>query len=353
MNDRILLVEDENELRQNLAEVLEINGYAVTEASNGQEALELMALFQPDLIVSDIMMPNLDGYGLLKAVRSNPLWVDIPVILLSALIEHQNVRKGMAGGAEDYLTKPIKTHDLVESVKSRLHHNRLRKRVAEQNLYENLRVQHQANLHGLKTPTYGVFSILEYLRDGWAELEANEISKLFDQAVVSVRQLSNNILKTQYYYEYKEKDVVSAQGKWVAVPSNKVHSCFLNMAKEYKREEDLEIRTLGNQAFPEDFLYRDFIFQELAENAFKFSEPGEKVVLSLLNNKIEVKNPQQQFEPNTLNIHELKKPFEPRNHNSQGLTLGLYLLKKYLNSVGYHLTAKTDEHGYFIVTVEK
>ena len=117
---KILLVEDNNEIRENTTEILELAGYHVTTAVNGKEGYEMAQKETPDLIVCDIMMPVLDGYGLLHLINKNESLKTIPFIFLTAKTERSDFRKGMEMGADDYLTKPFTDIELLNAVESRL-----------------------------------------------------------------------------------------------------------------------------------------------------------------------------------------------------------------------------------------
>ena len=116
----ILLIEDDSVLRENTAELLELSNYKVLTASNGKIGVELAKMQMPDIIVCDIMMPVVDGYGALKMLSENKATSHIPFIFLSAKTEHQDVRKGMNLGADDYITKPFSEDDLISAIESRL-----------------------------------------------------------------------------------------------------------------------------------------------------------------------------------------------------------------------------------------
>ncbi|QNJ99072.1 response regulator [Constantimarinum furrinae] len=116
----ILLIEDDTALRENTAELLELANYAVYSAPNGKIGIEVAREKLPDLIVCDIMMPEVDGYGVLEAVSIDPTTSHIPFIFLSARTEHKEIRKGMDLGADDYLTKPFEEDELLSAIESRL-----------------------------------------------------------------------------------------------------------------------------------------------------------------------------------------------------------------------------------------
>lgn len=122
---KILLVEDNNEIRDNTSEILEMANYQIATASNGKEAYEVALKVQPDLIICDIMMPVLDGYGLLHLINKNESLKSIPFIFLTAKTERGDFRKGMEMGADDYITKPFTDIELLNAIESRLQKARI------------------------------------------------------------------------------------------------------------------------------------------------------------------------------------------------------------------------------------
>lgn len=116
----VLLIEDDIALRENTAELLELSGYKVFTAPNGKSGIEKAKKEKPNVIVCDIMMPQIDGYGVLEAVSSEESTKKIPFIFLSAKTEHKEIRKGMDLGADDYLTKPFDEEELISAIESRL-----------------------------------------------------------------------------------------------------------------------------------------------------------------------------------------------------------------------------------------
>jgi CRP-like cAMP-binding protein len=117
---KILLIEDNEDIRHNTAEILELSNYKVIEAENGKMGVEKAIEHIPDLIICDIMMPVLDGYGVLHAVHKNEAIKNIPFIFLTARTERSDFRKGMELGADDYITKPFTGTELLNAVDSRL-----------------------------------------------------------------------------------------------------------------------------------------------------------------------------------------------------------------------------------------
>ncbi len=116
----ILIIEDNAEVRENVSELLELAGYHVMTASNGKEGVSVAQQYHPDLIICDIMMPVLDGYGVIHLLGKNIETARIPFIFLTAKSERGDIRKGMELGADDYIMKPFSETELLNSVEARL-----------------------------------------------------------------------------------------------------------------------------------------------------------------------------------------------------------------------------------------
>lgn len=117
---KILVIEDEECIRNNILELLAAEDFQAIGAENGLRGVEIATEQVPDLIVCDVMMPKLDGYGVLKQLRANPVTASIPFIFLTALAERLHLRQGMTLGADDYLTKPCSVAELLSAIATRL-----------------------------------------------------------------------------------------------------------------------------------------------------------------------------------------------------------------------------------------
>ena len=133
MDKTILLIEDNKEMRENTSEILELSNYKVFTAENGKIGVETANKVKPDLIICDIMMPVLDGYGVLHLLSKNKETANIPFIFLSAQAERSDFRKGMEMGADDYVTKPFDDIELLNAIESRLKKADLVKKEYENN----------------------------------------------------------------------------------------------------------------------------------------------------------------------------------------------------------------------------
>jgi CRP-like cAMP-binding protein len=120
---KLLVIDDHDDIRENIAEILTLGGYEVFTAPNGKRGVETALKERPDLIICDVMMPELDGYGVLHLLRKNEATRDTPFIFLTAKTERADFRKGMSLGADDYITKPFDDIELLGAIELRLNKN--------------------------------------------------------------------------------------------------------------------------------------------------------------------------------------------------------------------------------------
>ncbi|MEG4167079.1 MULTISPECIES: EAL domain-containing response regulator [unclassified Microcoleus] len=133
---KILVIEDQQVIRENILKLLKAEGFDVTGAENGAQGLYAAVSNVPDVIICDVMMPELDGYGVLMALRSNPVTATVPFVFLTGKADRCEMRQGMELGADDYLTKPFTKAELVGAISSRL-----KKQEAFAEQYNTLRSQ--------------------------------------------------------------------------------------------------------------------------------------------------------------------------------------------------------------------
>jgi two-component system OmpR family response regulator len=120
MMRKVLIVEDEIVLRNNMEEIISLHGFEVKSAENGEAGLLLARHFQPDLILCDIKMPRYDGFWLIEQIRNEVGLQSVPFIFVSAKVDRRDVREGMELGADDYITKPFTSNELIQAINSRL-----------------------------------------------------------------------------------------------------------------------------------------------------------------------------------------------------------------------------------------
>ena len=120
MNNRILIVEDTAANIQALAAILKEKGYQISVATNGKQALEVLARVQPDLILLDVMMPRMSGFEVCRKLKSDPGTRDIPILMVTALNELGDIERGVESGTDDFISKPVNRLELITRVKSLL-----------------------------------------------------------------------------------------------------------------------------------------------------------------------------------------------------------------------------------------
>lgn len=113
---KVLLIEDTDEIRENITEILELNHYQIVAAINGEDGLELAGKHRPDVIVCDIKMPKMNGFELIEALRTDEVTREIPFIFISASAQKKDLEKGKLSGAYAYLTKPFTADDLMRTI---------------------------------------------------------------------------------------------------------------------------------------------------------------------------------------------------------------------------------------------
>lgn len=183
MSSKILIIEDEFDVAENLACILEEVGYEVKTACNGLEGLRTIREFKPTLVLCDIMMPKLDGYGVLEEIQLDNSIDDIPFIFLTAKVEISDLRKGMELGADDYLFKPIKADSLVRAVEVRILKHKEQKK-------EKLKSEKSET--GTKKPINEDSSIFLTLDNHPQFVKVNQISAITSQNQYTTLYFKNN-----------------------------------------------------------------------------------------------------------------------------------------------------------------
>jgi len=168
----ILLIEDDTVLRENTSELLELSNYNVISASNGKIGVDKAKHILPDIIVCDIMMPELDGYGVLNALAKNNDTKYIPFIFLSAKTELQDIRKGMNLGADDYITKPFSEDDLICAIESRL---------AKVAILKEKREKNKNNINANENEIRTLHDFKNYINDNGEDFKYNKDQIIYNE----------------------------------------------------------------------------------------------------------------------------------------------------------------------------
>lgn len=289
----ILVVDDNPANLQLASSILKLKSYDVTTALGGNQALEMLKTIKPDLILLDIMMPDLNGYEVCERVKNDPLTSDIPVIFLSAIKHTESIIKGISIGAVDYISKPFNKDELLVRVKTHIKLKLSTDIIKKQNqklerLNEEKNSLMQITAHDLKNPLQGVMGLLEILQIHRDKLDDNDIGDMINSAQRAIDQAFKIITDLQEVQTIEEGKVVLRFAKVLAIDSiNKVIASFEQRAKAKKIELVFNHKNLlENQSFINGALYIDHdkfvrILDNLISNAIKFSSSEKKVTINL------------------------------------------------------------------------
>lgn len=281
---KILAIEDEPQIRSNIEEILQLADFQVILAKDGSEGVDLARENLPDLIVCDVMMPKLDGYGVLKALKKETATKNIPLVFLTAKADKSDFREGMGLGADDYLTKPFTPEELLEAIATRL------VKKADVELQNQLQMEELRNNithslpHELYTPLNGIISSAAYMEEYADLLDGEEIEEMARNIKISSERLYR---LTQNFLLYADLQLSLTDPEKAESLRKKNDKCFIeegvtvvavNQAKRGKREADLQLDLQDAMvAISPQNLGK--LVEELVDNAFKFSSAGEPVKL--------------------------------------------------------------------------
>src|SRR5436190_6217422 len=172
---KVLVIDDTEDIRYIISETLNLFGFTVLTAEDGVSGVKMAQEQLPDLVICDINMPNLDGYGTLTAMREHEATASMPFIFLTGATEKSDMRRGMELGADDYLTKPFTHKELMAAVNARLEKQAEMQRQSDKKLNELRGNITLALPHELRTPLNGIMGLAHLLIDDYANMPPEEV----------------------------------------------------------------------------------------------------------------------------------------------------------------------------------
>lgn len=350
---KILVIDDEEWLREMVHLALQQRGYAVVEAENGTVGIEMARKELPDLILCDVNMDKLDGYGTLSRLRSEPATAAIPFILMTGLADNAGMRHGMELGADDYLPKPFTIDALYAAVEIRLKKAQAAREEAERRLADLRDAISLAVPHELRTPLNGILAYGEILATDAATLQPAEVAEMGqvirDSGKRLERLVENSLIYAQLELFRSEPERVNAlRSHQTLLPARLVETHAAKQAQENNRAEDLEL-TLTSVTVPMSEEYLGKVVDELTQNAFKFSSPGSKVRVSLAENGnavvLTVADGGRGFSTEQITKVGAYMQFDRKMHEQQGLGLGLTIARRLTEFHGGTLTIQSSKGG--------
>jgi DNA-binding response OmpR family regulator len=280
----ILVIEDEIHILENILETLELEGFQVLGTNNGSEGIELVKAHTPDIVLCDIMMPGLNGYDVLAALRSNMSTATIPFVFLTALTAHEEVRYGMELGADDYLTKPFSPDELLNMVRARLERQKMQQKKFEQDM-ETMRQRLIYTLpHEFRTPLTSIIGSAEYLLLDYEKITPKRIHHMANLILASAQRLEH---LSENYLLYAQIDMLAQDPERVAAmrqdridyPAAILLEVAQTVAHHTERADDLVLGDLPDAVV--SISHENFrkIAHEIIDNAFKFSQGGDPVTI--------------------------------------------------------------------------
>jgi signal transduction histidine kinase len=336
MMKKILVIDDEEWLRDMIQLALSQKGYEVLQASNGEEGIEQARKTMPDLILCDVNMGKVDGYLTLSSLRNQPGTAAIPFILMTGLADNAGMRHGMELGADDYLPKPFSIEALYAAVEARLKKSQTVRENAEKkmaDLRDNITMMLP---HELKTPLNGILAYGEILKSDAETLSPAEIAEMgqviHDSGQRLERLIENFLIYTQIELLGSDPQRVSAlRKKQTERPRQIIQARATYQAETVNRTQDLQMELMDKPvAISEEYLTK--IVDELTHNAFKFSNPGTPISVVLFPNGTHL-NMSISDHGRGLHTEQIQKvgaymQFDRKQHEQQGLGLGLTIAKK-------------------------
>jgi len=283
---KILVIEDEESVRENILEILEYEGFEAVGAEDGRVGLQRAQEQRPDLIVCDIAMPQMDGYSVLAEIRQIPETAATPFIFLTARADRPFMRHGMELGADDYLTKPFSSAELIAAISARLERQNATAQDLEKKLEDTKRQLVQMVSHELRTPLISIEMALDLISRQLSQLSPPQIQELLDyigrgsnrlhhlvEQMVLITQLETGTLTADYIQE-----------RGLILHTSELLIASTSMARRFApRSLDVSVRVDERDQGTQVRCDPHSLEQALAEiiaNAVNFSPEGAEVVVT-------------------------------------------------------------------------
>lgn len=344
----ILVVEDDIGILTNISLLLTSEGYEVETAENGLEALKKIEKGQPDLILSDVMMPYLDGIELFKKVRNDFKLLDVPFIFLTAKSDYNSMRNTLGLGASDYIAKPFESDDLLHSIKVRLEQKEfLNKKFDELQKNFNKFVPHE-----LRSPLLPILGYSEMLKNDSGSLNSVEVEEMAEKINCSGNRLLNRIEKFMSIHEINNLTLVEIEklkDHFTEISNetiNKVITHHYLLKNEVKKFDiKLEAKKIN---IKETCLL--ILLKEILENANKFNTSNKNIqIMGKVNDGkylLSIKNEGCGMSKDQIANIGLLNQFDRTEINQEGNGLGLAIVRKIAKVFNCEFSIKSEPNIY-------
>lgn len=334
---KILVIEDDLNVRSIILDILEAEDFLGVSAEDGKIGVKLAKEILPDLIICDVMMPQLDGYQVLKELRNYQSTATIPFIFLTAKSTPEDLREGMNLGADDYLTKPFTHQDLLAAIRSRIQKHETFEHKTQERLNE-LRNNITLSLpHELRTPLNGIIGTTQLLMSDFQEMSPDEIQEMLENISISATRLYRLTCNFLLYADLELLSRDSQRIKYfpkgiISNPEVLIQGVIANKIRENSQNHHKFIFEIEKSSLniPEEIFNK--ITEELIDNAVKFSDicdpiyvKGHKVMNSYC---LEFINSGRGMTAEQISKIGAYQQFDRDIYEQQGSGLGLILVKR-------------------------
>ncbi len=359
---KILIIEDDEQIREALEDILTYENYEVYTAPNGRIGVETALKALPNLIISDIMMPELDGYGVLAELRQNPATFAVPFLFLSAKADKNAQRYGMEIGADDYITKPFENEEIIRAVKSRLEKYSTIEKHFSQKVNEIQSYLTASLPHELRSPLNVILGFSQII-DGSErdELTFDDIKMMNKNIIEAGKRLLRIVINYSFITRLYQIESAGKESDGhvtsIAVCDNPkiiITDFAMEIARKYKREDEL-VLMLDNApvSFPEEYIIK--ITEEITDNAFKFSEHNSRIkIISMVDKDsyiLSFTNSGRGMSREQINNIGFFMQFDRNIQEQQGSGLGLAIVKKILKIYGGNMQIESVPNEFITVKV--
>ena len=277
----ILVIEDEVDVLENVLEILELEGFEAEGATNGALGVNMARRNPPELIICDIAMPGYDGFAVLEEMRTDSATASIPFIFLTARTDRDSMRHGMGLGADDYITKPFTTEELMQAVRARLDRHATIAKTARQTLDSAKWQLTRMIAHELRTPLVGITSVVNVLSRQRGRLAPDELDDLLESINKGSKRLGR-VVEQMVFTMQLEMGALTAETlpeEGLPVPLRDIRLVAINLARRFAfRNHDLSIRTREESETDNPLVVchpsvLKHAFAELITNALVYSPP--------------------------------------------------------------------------------
>ncbi|MEZ0609065.1 response regulator [Fibrella sp. WM1] len=359
MDTQILLIEDDTQIRENIKELLTLRGFRVETANNGRDGISQAMLLSPDLILCDIMMPEINGYQVLDVIRTNRAFATTPFIFLTAKSDPTDIRSGMNLGADDYLTKPFTFQSLLHTIDSRLKREELRKSALKTQMETYRNTLTTVSAHEYNTPLTGIIGFSSILINDYQRYTLDEAVSMMTMIKLSglrlKRSLDNSrLMNTLMSLDPTQKAYTHFSTGSTVVTHQLVESYLQAVRHRLDRSVPYE---LAIQSAPLGLSGENLriCLEELIDNAIKFSDQTQPIQISGAPDgalyRFTFVNKGQPFRPEFSSQIAPYQQFERGQYEQQGFGLGLAIVKKILELNQGRLVIDSPAEGETVVSI--